>query len=254
MQRRAFIASVAAMAGFKPGFLMGYNATPPVTEPRYDLFLGHDGRYNLAFPFEQDGMVFATSSRILIAHKASRRHAPNEGKLPPVSDLPWHEFECGGWRSLPKSPLQTSHSFPGEECYDCMGTGRSGTAVYRCTVCYSDEDRWGKVIQTGASPEEWTVACENSHCHNGWCGGQKCETCNGTGHTNGYDGLEVLAGSLYSRSLLERVRTLPGDVEFLTIKRWRHLDSLLAFRWGSGGLGFLPESAVKHGCRPLSPP
>lgn len=252
MQRRTFIASVAAMAGFKPGALMGLNTTPPATEPRYDLFLGYDGRYNLAFPFEQDGMVFATSSRILIAHKAHRRHAPNEGKLPPVSDLPWHEFDRGGWRSLPRSPLQTSHSLSGEECQDCMGTGRRGVGVYRCTLCYSDEDRWGKVVRTGPSSEEWVVVCENPHCHRGWCGGQKCETCGGRGHTNGDDGLEMLAGSWYCRALLERVRTLPGDVEFIKLERWRHLEGLLAFRWGSGGLGFLPESAVNQGFRPMA--
>lgn len=237
MKRRSFLASLAAMTGFASGARLGLVASEPV---RYDLFLGEDCRYKLAFPFSLDGHVYATDSRVLIRHACAVDHAVNETGLPPVNDLWWDAFDEGGWSRIKTPKLRSvSHETC---CVTCMGTGRVGIVVYRCPVCKADSENWG-LLANG------TIGCPE--CHYGWCGGEQCPDCRVdvdgdgdvvVGRSDKSAMIEEIDGGTFDAALVQRVRTLPGDIEFKRlepVQRYKTKSDVLAFRWGNSGQGFL---------------
>lgn len=239
MKRRSFLASLAAMTGFASGMRLGYVADDAV---RYDLFLGNDGRYSLAFPFSLDGHVYATDSRILIRHADTVDRLANDGSLPPVSSLWWDAFEQGGWKRIERPKVRLVSDADTTLCLTCMGTGRSGSGVHRCSVCKADDDNWGLLA-------DGTIGC--SECHYGWCGGDRCPDCKlevdcdgavSVGWADRLAMVEFFDGGSFDAAMMQRVRTLPGEIEFKRlppVPRYRELADVVAFRWGNTGQGFL---------------
>lgn len=244
MQRRTFLGALtAAFTTTVAGQSFALVRSAPV---RYDLFCGDNRRYDLAAPFQLGQTVYATDARILISHQVAGNATPSSGRFPAVQGLWWDLFDGGGWRGLGGPQLRDLVTEM--VCPTCMGTGRVGSDVTRCSACRH------VVPVTG---EESLPGC--SRCTRGWRGGTKCLDCTPRvsaegGEVYGYSNrgvVEVLGGFNFQTALVNRIRTLPGEIEWKLIgtdgppTRDGKSAPVLAFRWGNTGRGLLMGLATQ---------
>lgn len=137
MQRRTFLASLAAMAG---GVSVGRSVVvaDPAPQIRYELFCGPAwSRYTISTPFSIGDATYATDSRVLITHVGEVDAVGEEFSVPPVDRLWWDEFDRAQWKRL-RADNPRVHASWGM-CPNCMGMTCSSCSDGYVTAAATDE-------------------------------------------------------------------------------------------------------------------
>lgn len=222
MNRRSFLQSMTAAFAMATTGLAIRNPKPI----RYELFtMPYASRYDLKTPFSIGGNVYASDSRVLIAHAGDIGDTDQKRRVPDLSHLKWGEFESGGFRSLGAPNLvRGPHASAG--CPECYGLGRVGDGVTQCPCLVIGDD--GRCIR-----------CEDSE----WIGGRACSVCERGEITDG--SVEGVGCGRFSPAYMSRLRTLGElDVKVITDKDANgDLANILLFRGEHGVRGMLMSLA-----------
>jgi hypothetical protein len=256
MSRRGFIKTASAFAGLGllPSWKQFTQRRQIDLRPFCDDWTGY--HWNLAQPFAQDGLVYATDARILC--RTTLADAPqlsDQARLPAASKLPWWEADDREltWRPWPKLRLFSDKKEM--TCPVCWGRGCVGRVV-RCAPCDGDgtiacqeRDAGARWVDFGDEGGDiFNRTCDDCQGSGYVSPDGRCGYCGGTGDTN-RPALQRIDDLVIAGHYDNRIRAL-GQVEYSVLTDKPFQSRIVRYR-GDGFEGLLmPIDVEARGATP----